>query len=199
MRKTFAIWALVLSIALALTACAGGSGSGSSGTDGGGSAGGASQGSSQKKVEIEFYYPVAVGGPIQKLFDQLANDFMAENENIVVKPIYAGSYQDTMTKVTTAVQGGNPPDLAVLLSTELYTLLEMDAVEELTNLFPQEFWNDFYEGFMGNTKSGDRIWSVPFQRSTIVLYYNKDKFREAGWIRRSRRPTGRSWWNTARS
>jgi len=178
MRKKIAIWALVLAVTLALTACAGGRG-GSSGSDGAGSGGGGSQGS-QKKVEIEFYYPVAVGGPIQKIIDQMASDFMAENENIVVKPIYAGSYQDTMTKVTTAVQGGNPPDLAVLLSTELYTLLEMDAVEELTNLFPQDYWNDFYEGFMGNTKSGDQIWSVPFQRSTIVLYYNKDKFREAG-------------------
>lgn len=184
-KKLTAFAALVVSVMLVLAACSGGNGSGSKSGGGdssnaGGKAAGGESKSGNKKVEIEFYYPVAVGGPIQQLIDQLANDFMAEHPDIIVKPIYAGSYQDTMTKVTTAVQGGNPPDLAVLLSTELYTLLEMNAVEELTNLFPQEYWNDFYEGFMGNTKSGDQIWSVPFQRSTIVLYYNKDKFREAG-------------------
>jgi len=175
-KKITAFWALILSVMLSLSACSGGSES--SNSSGGSSDGAAAQ--SGKKVELEFYYPVAVGGPIQQLIDQLASDFMAEHPDIVVNPIYAGSYQDTMTKVTTAVQGGNPPDMAVLLSTELYTLLEMKVLEELTNHFPQEYWNDFFEGFMGNTKSGDQIWSVPFQRSTIVLYYNKDKFREAG-------------------
>jgi sn-glycerol 3-phosphate transport system substrate-binding protein len=139
-----------------------------------------SSGTDQKKVELEFYFPVAVGGPITQIIDKLASDFQAENENITVKPIYGGSYQDTMTKVATAVQGNNAPDIAVLLSTDLYTLLSMDAIEDLTPSFSQEYFDDFYEAFLGNTKSGDTVWSVPFQRSTIVLYYNKDKFKEVG-------------------
>jgi sn-glycerol 3-phosphate transport system substrate-binding protein len=141
---------------------------------------GCSSGTGQKQVELEFYFPVAVGGPITKIIDKLAKDFEAEHENITVKPIYGGSYQDTMTKVATAVQGGNSPDIAVLLSTDLYTLLSMDAIEDLTPRFSKAYFDDFYEAFLGNTKSGDTVWSVPFQRSTIVLYYNKDKFRDAG-------------------
>ncbi|MBP1965439.1 ABC transporter substrate-binding protein [Paenibacillus aceris] len=133
-----------------------------------------------KPVELQFYFPVAVGGPITKLIDQLANDFHQENPTITVKPVYGGSYQDTMTKVVTAVQGGTSPDLAVLLSTDLYSLLSMNAIEDLTPRFNKEYFNGFYEAFMGNTKSGDTVWSVPFQRSTIVLYYNKDLFKKAG-------------------
>ncbi|MDU0201999.1 ABC transporter substrate-binding protein [Paenibacillus sp. MAH-36] len=136
--------------------------------------------SSTKPVELQFYFPVAVGGPITKLIDQLADDFHKENPTITVKPVYGGSYQDTMTKVATAVQGGNSPDLAVLLSTDLYSLLSMKAVEDLTPRFSKDYFNGFYEAFMGNTKSGDTVWSVPFQRSTIVLYYNKDLFKKAG-------------------
>ncbi|BFT74429.1 ABC transporter substrate-binding protein [Paenibacillus sp. P36] len=135
---------------------------------------------STKPVELQFYFPVAVGGPITKLIDQLADDFHKENPTITVKPVYGGSYQDTMTKVATAVQGGNSPDLAVLLSTDLYSLLSMKAVEDLTPRFSKDYFNGFYEAFMGNTKSGDTVWSVPFQRSTIVLYYNKDLFKKAG-------------------
>ncbi|MFX3632388.1 MAG: ABC transporter substrate-binding protein [Candidatus Pristimantibacillus sp.] len=133
----------------------------------------------EKSVELSFYFPVAVGGPITSLIDKLAEDFHKENPAITIKPTYAGSYQDTMTKVVTAVQGGNSPDLAVLLSTELYSLLEMNAIEDLTPRFNTEYFNGFYDAFMGNTRSGDTVWSVPFQRSTIVLYYNKDMFKAA--------------------
>ena len=136
--------------------------------------------SSNKEVELEFYFPVAVGGPITALIDKLANDFMSENPSIKVKPIYGGSYQDTVTKVMTAVQGNNAPDLAVLLSTDLYSLLQMNALEDLTPRFSKEYFDGFYEAFMGNTRSGDTVWSIPFQRSTIVLYYNKDAFKAAG-------------------
>ena len=33
---------------------------------------------------------------------------------------------------------------------------------------------------MENSRTGGETWGVPFQRSTIVLYWNKDAFREAG-------------------
>lgn len=33
---------------------------------------------------------------------------------------------------------------------------------------------------MGNSTVDGKVWGVPFQRSTIVLYYNKDIFEEAG-------------------
>ena len=36
--------------------------------------------------EITFYYPVAVGGPITKIVDQMAADFEKENPGIKVKP-----------------------------------------------------------------------------------------------------------------
>ena len=53
--------------------------------------------------EITFYYPVAVGGPITKIVDQMAADFEKENPGIKVKPVYAGSYQDTLVKALTGV------------------------------------------------------------------------------------------------
>src|SRR5438094_194425 len=79
-------------------------------------------------VEISFYYPVAVGGPITKIVDGLAADFEKENPGIKVRPIYAGSYQESITKALTAVKGGDAPTTAVLLSTDMFTLIDEDAV-----------------------------------------------------------------------
>jgi len=37
-----------------------------------------------------------------------------------VKPIYSGTYQDTITKALTAVKGGEPPVTSILLSTDMF-------------------------------------------------------------------------------
>ena len=49
-------------------------------------------------------FPVAVGGPITKIIDGYAADFQRENPGIKVTPIYAGTYQDTLTKAQTALK-----------------------------------------------------------------------------------------------
>ncbi|MCB8814781.1 ABC transporter substrate-binding protein [Desulfosporosinus shakirovi] len=142
------------------------------------------EGKAEEKVELTFYYPVAVGGPLTKTIDGMAAEFMKENPNIAVKPVYTGSYADTTTKVQAGVQGKNPPDIAIVQSTELYSLLDMDAILPLDDLIAQdggdEFIKDFYPGFLENSQVDGKTYSIPFQRSTIVLYYNKDAFKEVG-------------------
>src|SRR5260221_14496504 len=80
------------------------------------------------QTEISFYYPVAVGGPITKIVDGFAADFEKENPGIKVKPIYAGTYQETIVKALTADKSGTPPVTSVLLSTDMYTLIDEDAI-----------------------------------------------------------------------
>jgi sn-glycerol 3-phosphate transport system substrate-binding protein len=33
---------------------------------------------------------------------------------------------------------------------------------------------------MQNSQTGGKTWGIPFQRSTIVLYWNKEAFKDAG-------------------
>src|SRR3954470_7249380 len=78
-------------------------------------------------VEVSFYYPVAVGGPITKIIDGYAEEFAKANPGITLKPIYSGTYQDTITKAITAVKSNEPPHFAVILSTDMFTLIDEDA------------------------------------------------------------------------
>ncbi len=135
-------------------------------------------------VEISFYYPVAVGGPITKLIDGLAADFAKENPTIKVTPIYAGTYQETIVKALTAHKAGAPPVTSVLLSTDMFTLIDEDAIipfDELATGADDKKWMEgFYPAFMYNSRTGGKTWGIPFQRSTVVLYWNKELFKEAG-------------------
>ena len=130
------------------------------------------------------YFPVSVGGGPDALIDALCEEYHKENPNVKVTPVYAGSYADTRTKVQAAIKGGNTPDLAIMFSIDLYSLLSMDAIADIdsfcTTDADKEWLNGFYDGFMMNSRDGETTYGIPWQRSTIVLYYNKDAFEAAG-------------------
>lgn len=135
-------------------------------------------------MELTMYFPVSVGGGPDALIDALCEEYHKENPNVKVTPVYAGSYADTRTKVQAAIKGGNTPDLAIMFSIDLYSLLSMDAIADIesfcTTDADKEWLNGFYDGFMMNSRDGETTYGIPWQRSTIVLYYNKDAFEAAG-------------------
>lgn len=135
-------------------------------------------------TDLTFYYPVAVGGPITKIIDGMVADFQKENPDVTVHAIYTGSYQDSIAKALTAVKGGEPPHVAVLLSTDMFTLIDEKAVvpfDEAIKTDEDKKWvKSFYPAFMANSQTGGKTWGIPFQRSTIVMYWNKDAFKAAG-------------------
>ncbi len=138
----------------------------------------------QGTTEISFFFPVAVGGPITKLIDALAEGFEKDSPGVKVKPIYAGSYQETIVKALTAHKAGTPPATSVLLSTDMFTLIDEDAIvpiDEFVKTDEDKKWlASFFPAFMLNSQTSGKTWGIPFQRSTVVLYWNKELFKEAG-------------------
>lgn len=138
----------------------------------------------QNPIEVQFYYPVAVGGPITKTIDGYAAEFNKAYPQYKIVPIYAGTYQETIVKALTAHKSGKAPATSVLLSTDMFTLIDEDAIAPIDDFIKTEedkaWLKGFYPAFMANSQTGGKTWGVPFQRSTVVMYYNKDAFKEAG-------------------
>lgn len=135
-------------------------------------------------TELTMYYPVAVGGPLTKIVDGFVADFMKENPDITVKAIYAGNYNDARIKALAALKSGQPAQLSVMFSIDIYELIEQDAIvafDDVVETAEEKAWLDsFYPTLMENGRTAGKTWGIPFQRSTIVMYYNKDAFRAAG-------------------
>lgn len=135
-------------------------------------------------VDLEFYFPVAVGGKAADTIEALTADYVKANPDVKIDAIYAGSYNDTAAKAMTAARGGNAPQLSVLLSTEMFTLIDEDLIEPFDNYVSDEdkknWFGAFYPAFMENSQTGGKTWGIPFQRSTPVMYWNKEAFKEAG-------------------
>ena len=136
------------------------------------------------KVHLSFFYPVAIGGPVTKIVDGLMADFQAANPDVAVDAVYAGTYQETIGKALTARKGGQSPDVAVLLSADMFTMIDQDTVlpvDGFAKTPEDKAWLDgFFPAFMRNSRTADHVWGIPFQRSTTVLYWNKEAFKEAG-------------------
>ena len=137
----------------------------------------------QTVQKLSFYYPIAVGGPIPAIIDGYCKEFQAAT-GIEVTPVYAGNYGETLTKAVTAIKGGQGPQMAVLLAAEMHSLQDLGILVSLDEIgldAAGKAWMDgFYPAFLANSHAEGKLWSVPFQRSTAVMYYNKAAFAEAG-------------------
>jgi sn-glycerol 3-phosphate transport system substrate-binding protein len=144
----------------------------------------AAAGPARADTELTFYYPIAVGGPLTKVIDGYARQFEKEHPGIKVNPIYAGNYDDARIKALAALKAGQSAPLSVLFSIDIYELLEQDAIlawDEVATSADDKAWlKAFYPALMMNGTYKGKVYGIPYQRSTIVLYWNKDAFKEAG-------------------
>lgn len=139
-------------------------------------------------LELTMFFPVNVGGTAAQLIDEMTAKFNAENADVNVTAVYTGNYDDTVTAVQTALQGNSDtkPDLFVSLATQRFTMDYTGMAMKLDDLIAadpegQAFIDDFIDGFMLDSYVSDgSIISIPFQRSTMVMFYNKDAFAEVG-------------------
>lgn len=136
------------------------------------------------QTELTMYYPIAVGGPLTNVVDGMIADFQKDNPDIKVNAIYSGNYDDTRVRALSALKSGEPAQIAVLFSIDAYDLIEQEIItpfDEVVKDDAGKAWlQSFYPALMANGEIEGNIWGIPFQRSTIVAYYNKDKFKEAG-------------------
>jgi sn-glycerol 3-phosphate transport system substrate-binding protein len=138
------------------------------------------------KMELTFFFPVNVGGAVTKYVDKICSDWNLENPDTVIKPVYTGNYDDTVVKIQSALQGNTPPDFFISLATQRFSMMVQDAVLPLDDFIAadgadgQAYMDDFLTGFMEDSYVNNQIVSIPFQRSTMIMYYNKEAFREVG-------------------
>jgi len=136
------------------------------------------------KTELTMYYPISVGGPLTNVVDSMVDAFEAKHPDIKVNAVYAGNYNDARVKTLAALKAGEPAQLAVLFSIDIYDLIEQDVIVPFSDIVKSDadkaWLKSFYPGLMENGTTLGKVWGVPFQRSTIVMYYNKEMFKRAG-------------------
>jgi sn-glycerol 3-phosphate transport system substrate-binding protein len=128
----------------------------------------------------------AMPGELGRQLEKLASDFNASQSEYRIVPGYKGSYTETVTAAIFAFRSRSQP--AIVQVNEIATATMMAARGAIYPVF--ELMRDEAEAFSPAAYlpavtgyyadvAGNML-SFPFNSSTPILYYNKDKFRAAG-------------------
>lgn len=203
-RRLLAI-ALIIVLALSLAACTVNNGNNPNNGNNGNN--GSSKGTpnfnvpeggydSSKKVEITFYH--TMGSNLSDVLDLYIAEFNKLYPNITVKAEKIGGYDDVRDQIKTEISAKKQPNLAycypdhvalynlakavVTLDNLIDSTIEVtraDGTKEVLGL-TEDQKNDFIKGYYEEGKQfGDGLmYTLPFSKSTEVLYYNKTFFEQ---------------------
>ncbi len=132
-------------------------------------------------VTIHFWH--AMNGPLGAMVQKLVSEFNQTHTNIVVKADYAGSYSETLSKTIAAVKGGNPPDLVQIYDIGTQMMIDSGVIVPIQKFIDQDKTfdvNTLIPQVRGYYTVGGKLYSMPFNSSNPVIYYNKTLFEKAG-------------------
>jgi len=142
---------------------------------------GGSTGGGKVSGEISF---MVFGDPEEiQAYRDVIGAFENERPEVKVKLIEASDRDDLIARLSTSFAGGTPPDL-FLLNYRFYAQFAargvLETVEDRvdgSDVFQQE---DFYEPAMDAFRFDGALTCLPQNISSLVVYYNKDLFRQVG-------------------
>lgn len=127
-------------------------------------------------------------GVIGEAADALVEKFnrtIGEENGIHVDAIYQGSANDTLTKVRTVAQAGDPsmlPDLVQLDSTGVVDMAGNKALYYVEDLAADqgEDLSFILDHALESMKYRGKVIGLPFNASTLLFYYNRTLFDQLG-------------------
>lgn len=124
------------------------------------------------------------------LLRTLADEFNAAHDGLPVRVVQSGSYPDIYRKVTASIRAGQLPAMAVAYESMTTEYIRSEAAVAIDRFFddPETGFeagelDDFFPGVIKtNTfaEFGGKMYSFPFTKSVLMLFFNKRVMREAG-------------------
>jgi sn-glycerol 3-phosphate transport system substrate-binding protein len=137
-----------------------------------------------KPVEVTFWHGFAAGAN-QDATNYLVQKFNdAHKGEIHVTAVYQGTYDDTLAKLKAAVQAGPSqlPSLAQIYDIGTRFMIDSKAIQPMQVFIDHDKFStaDLEPNILGYYSINGKLYSMPWNVSTPLLYYNKDAFRAVG-------------------
>jgi sn-glycerol 3-phosphate transport system substrate-binding protein len=136
----------------------------------------------QAKTEIQFWH--AMQGARGEALETLVKQFNESQGEFEVKAVYKGTYPEVQKSAMAAYRQKSAPHIVQAHDAATLSMILSDAIVPVYRLMKQQQvavnWDDFIETITGYYSKDGRLYSMPFNVSTAILYYNKDTFRKAG-------------------
>jgi sn-glycerol 3-phosphate transport system substrate-binding protein len=134
------------------------------------------------RTEIHFWH--AMSGQLNDAVEELAKKFNDRQRDYEVRPLYKGTYPETLAAAITAYRAKTPPHIVQVFDVGTQTMLLSGAIMPVFQMMKEQGmvidWRDLIQPVHSYYSKAGRLYSMPFNSSTPILYYNKDAFQKAG-------------------
>jgi sn-glycerol 3-phosphate transport system substrate-binding protein len=135
--------------------------------------------SAQDVIELEFWH--AMSGGRTAAVERIVDGFNELHPDINVTAQFTGSYAETLTQGISAVRSGNPPHIIQVYEVGTQTMLDSEAIVPVYEIVGDQIdFGSVIQPISSYYSVDGDLYSMPFNSSTAMLYYNKDAFEEAG-------------------
>ena len=112
----------------------------------------------------------------------LVENFNKSNKDIHVTAQFQGTYDDELTKLKTAMQGKAGPDVCQVYDIGSRYMIDGGWVVPVQKYIDSDKYDKtkIEPNLLSYYTIDNKLWSMPFNSSTPILYYNKTAFKEAG-------------------
>lgn len=132
-------------------------------------------------TEITFWH--SMGGVNGEAIDTLVERFNEENEyGITVTAQYQGEYDDSLNKLKSAQIGNMGADLVQVYEIGTRFMIESGWIVPMQKMIDADNYDvsQIEENLAAYYTIDEQLYSMPFNSSTPIMYYNKDMFEAAG-------------------
>ena len=132
-------------------------------------------------TEISFWH--SMGGVNGQAIDTLVKKFNDENEyGITVKAQYQGEYDDSLNKLKSAQIGNMGADLVQVYEIGSRFMIESGWITPMQQMIDADSYDlsQIETNLAAYYTIDNQLYSMPFNSSTPIMYYNKEMFEKAG-------------------
>ena len=130
--------------------------------------------------KIVFWH--AMGGVNGDAVNRIVDGFNKSQNKIQVEAVFQGTYDDSLAKLKTALASNSAPALIQVYDIGQRFMIDSGEIVPMQDFIDRDQFDmsDFEPAVVNYYKVTDKLYSMPFNASSAILYYNKDAFKEAG-------------------
>jgi len=175
MKRYLTILGIVLATLL-LASCGGGEAEPSEGTP----TGRTEFPTPESPVTITFWHSMTAAN--EETLEALADRFNSTHPWARVNLVFQGTYQDNLNKVLASLGSQDLPAVAQLEDTTVQRMVDSGAIVPMYGFIERDNYDlsDFEQRVIDYYSVQNKLYSMPFNVSNPILYYNKKAFEEVG-------------------
>ncbi|RTE08788.1 ABC transporter substrate-binding protein [Paenibacillus whitsoniae] len=124
----------------------------------------------------------SMSGELGKAIDKLVADFNASHKDVQVEAVFQGTYDESLNKMKASMDTKNGPSLIQVYEIGSRFMIDSKAITPMQTFIDADKYDvsQLEENILNYYRVDNKLYSMPFNTSNPILYYNKDMFKAAG-------------------